>query len=230
MLGYISGLFKKKANVVSGPAEKPVLPEQGHGPELPGADSVGLVKLGVIVGHSEANPGAALKGSPGMYEYHFNKMVAMKMVEYAKTKQGLSVELILRDGGTIAQAYDKARELLCDAVIELHFNAFNESLVGTETLCSPDKSDVDFAHTIHKGVCNVFSRNGSSRGVTTISKSARGGVNVHSFPGGVNCLVEPFFGDNMFEAKNALRLIDAYAKGLIDSTMLWARQVDLVRI
>ncbi len=164
-----------------------------------------------------------------MYEYHFNKMVAQKVMEVAKLKQGISVEVILRDGGSINDAYTKARELLCDAVIELHFNAYDEVTFGTETLCSPDKSDVDFAHVIHREVCKVFGRDGASRGVLCISKASRGGVNVHSFPGGVNCLVEPFFGDNLYEAKKALQLVDDYAKALVNSTLLWARQVDLVR-
>lgn len=197
--------------------------------ELDTAINMGAVKLGIIVGHSPSNPGSPLKGNPGANEYSYNKGIAQKMSEYSKKFPKLQVSVILRGEKTVAEAYAEARHLLCDAVIELHFNAFNGLILGSETLSTADLSDVDFAQVIHQRMCMVFDRPGASRGVKAVSKSVMGGENVHSFPGGVNCLVMPFFGDNDVDAKRGVQQADAYAKGLIDAVLLWAKRVDLIR-
>lgn len=200
----------------------------GDGPELLSPDSKGQVKLGLIVGHMASAKGAIMYN--GMTEYEFNTEVAKKCAAYAaKNYPNMVVSIIYRDGIGINGAYLEARKQLCDAVIELHFNAFDGQTTGTETLCTADVSDVAFAHTIHKKVCGALGRKTDSRGVKCISKSVQGGGNVHAFPGGVNCLVEPFFGDNLEDAKLGLRSQDVYVECLIDGVALWARQTDLIR-
>jgi len=190
----------------------------------------GVCKLGIIVGHTKEIPGASLKGTDSIKEYHYNREVAQKAAALAKAKYPmLDVVVIYRDGIGIIGAYTEARKLLCDAVIELHFNAFNGEVSGTETYSSTEQGDAEFAHYVHKAVCFVFGRNGASRGVKAISKSTHGGINLYSFPGGVNCLSLPFFGDNLEEAKTGLRLSEEYAKGLLDGVCMWARQIDLLK-
>lgn len=142
----------------------------------------------------------------------------------------LEMKTILRDDIGIAGAYKIARESLCDCVIELHFNAFDGKAMGTSTLCTPDLSDLAFAKTVHQAMCNLFKRMGrDDRGVKAISKATRGGSNVHGFPGGVNCLVEPVFGDNLAEAKLLLANKDKYAWCLVDAVALWAKQASLIK-
>ncbi len=234
------GFFKAKPAVSTGaataaivaPAAGPVFQEPIKGdPELPAENFQGQVKLGIIVGHEQDAPGAKMSMPYGIYEYFFNKEIAQKMVEYARTKYpNVLTELILRDGIGITGAYHKAQSLLCDVVIELHFNAANAVASGTETLCTSDTNDVEFAHVIHGGVCRLFKREGTKdRGVKALSASARGNINVHSFPGRPNCLVEPFFGDNKEEADFAMQNKDAYARCLVDGVYLWARKVDLIK-
>lgn len=221
--------FFTRAVLIPAPANQFEEPS-GNGPELPSAESKGRVKLAVIVGHEKKAQGAVMAQPFGKSEYDFNSGVAAYMHKYAKAQVPMvEIEIIYRDGLGISGAYARARQLLCDAAIELHFNAFNGKVVGTETLTTPDSSDMDFAHIVHRKCCEVFGRDGQSRGVKALSKSARGGGNVHSFPGGVNCLVEPFFGDTHSEASLAMNRRDEYAEALVQAVVLWGRQVDLLR-
>lgn len=234
MFGVLSKFFGKKTVVKEiqtiAPASMVDMAETEN-EELPDANFSGKVKLGVIVGHTEKSSGACMPKELGGYsEYEFNSGIAKIMKAYAEKKYpSLEVEIIKRDLIGIVGAYKKARELLCDCVIELHFNGFNGKVEGTVTLCTPDDSDVAFAKTIHQAMCKLFVRMGNAdRGVKAISKSTRGGVNVHQFPGGVNCLVEPVFGDNIKDAKLLLENKERYAWTLIDAVILWAKQNSMI--
>jgi N-acetylmuramoyl-L-alanine amidase len=202
------------------------------GQELPSEDFKGHVKLGILVGHERGKPGAVMpRDAGGLTEYNYNSGVANEMKAYVKRKYPqMEVVIIMRDGIGRSGAYKKAISSLCDCVIELHFNAFNTKAYGTETLCTPDVSDVAFAKTIQHAMVALFKRQGrGDRGILPISKAARGGGNVHSFPGGVNCLVEPAFGDNLAEANMLLTMRDKYAWCLVDAVYLWAKQAGLIK-
>ncbi len=227
MFKWLKNIFSPKVSEVSHGSYKLPEPLDG-GRELPEESFTGKLKLGVIVGHTKAHEGARMSEPFGLYEYSYNSLVAKAMKDCAP--HNVEVEIILRDGKGITKSYDEARAKLCDCVIELHFNAANGQARGTETLCTPDMSDSEFAHIIHKGVAKLFERIGKlDRGVKTISKSARGGINVHSFPGGVNCLVEPFFGDNAEDAKMGMDNRVRYARCLVDAVVLWGKKVDLLK-
>jgi hypothetical protein len=233
MLKWLLGLFKKKqVEQVSGPVIYiPHPPATGR--ELPDPEERGSFKLGVVVGHNSASQGAQLNHPTKLSEYAYNTDIAKLMKEMAPV--GMQVEIIYRKPGKgyteeIREAYQEAKDKLCDCVIELHFNGFDGSVRGTSTLCSPDVSDVNFAHVVQNAMVALFKREGKqNRGVKTISKSARGGGAVHSFQGGVNCLVEPFFGDNKEEALMAISMKSHYAKCLVDAVALWAKKVDLIK-
>ena len=164
----------------------------------------------------------------GRTEYDYNTEVARLMEAAARKLGSIQTVICLRDGVGISGAYRKAIEAGADAVIELHFNAFNGAASGTETLCTSDLTDVEFAHIIHGAICKVFSRGGSSRGVKAISRSGRGGQNLHAFPAGVNCLVEPGFGDHRDDAAMLIERREAYAEALIAAVNLWAIKKDLI--
>jgi N-acetylmuramoyl-L-alanine amidase len=229
MSSKIKSWFRKvfsHAVLIEAPANRFAEPQGER--ELMSSEDKGKVKLGIIVGHSAKAMGAKMIEPFGKYEYEYNKIIAGKIRDYASSANlGVEVELIYRDGRGIEGAYALARQLLCDCVIELHFNAGGGT--GTETLSTADASDVTFAQLIHKKVCEVFGREGSSRGVKSISKSADGGANLHQFPGGVNCLVEPFFGDVEAEASLGMNRADEYAEALVQAVWLWGKQVDLLR-
>ena len=186
-----------------------------------------LVHLGVIVGHTKNAQGAELTyGGKRMTEYEYNSQIAQKMVVNSSKYPRLKVTVFYRDDIGIAGAYANARKAGCDCVIELHFNAFNKEVKGTETLCTPDANDVAFANVVHKAMCELFQRVGASRGVRVIGRSVRGAPNVYAFPEGVNCLVEPFFGDS--EGQLGVSKSEDYANVLLEAVQLWARQLDLV--
>lgn len=219
MLGW---LFKKKQPVILLAENNAEIKDQ----PLPLA-SEQVVHLGVIVGHTKQAQGAVMEhGGKKISEYEYNQEIAKKMVLAASKYPRLMVSTIFRDKAGISGAYNEARKMGCDAVIELHFNAFDKKVKGTETLCTPDKNDIEFANVVHRSMCETFQRIGASRGVRVIGRSVRGAPNVYAFPEGVNCLVEPFFGDA--EADMAISKSDDYANCLLDAVQLWARHLDLV--
>lgn len=231
MAGLLKNLFGSKA-VINNIQTPVALPEPSSEVELPSEGFLGHVKLGVVIGHDMIKQGARMPKEVGGYtEYAFNQDVAKEMHAYIKRKYPMvEMKTILRDDIGIAGAYKIARESLCDCVIELHFNAFDGKALGTSTLCTPDMSDLAFAKTVHQAMCKLFNRMGrEDRGVKAISKATRGGANVHGFPGGVNCLVEPVFGDNLAEAKLLLANKDRYAWCLVDAVVLWAKQANLIK-
>lgn len=191
------------------------------GRETPEPDAILKSMLVLIVGHERKAPGAAF--ALGGYEYHYNLKVAEIAKVYAGVNYpGIRVEVVLRDGIGISGAYKKANALRPDACIELHFNAFNKRAFGTETLCTVDYKDRGFAHMVHRAMCSIFEREGLSRGVKVLPRSARGGGNIYSMPAYANCLVEPFFGDNPDEARLAQNKQTEYAHCLVDAFAAWA--------
>jgi N-acetylmuramoyl-L-alanine amidase len=225
----MSFLKRKPTPVLVTPVEsnEPLpLPKGDNQRELPSPGEVRKVKLGIIVGHTGSEPGA--KSIEGFTEYEYNSEIAELAAAYAGRFQVIQVIVIKRDGVGIAGAYAIAAKNGCDAVIELHFNDFNGVAFGSETLCSSDLTDMEFAHEVHAKVCEAFGRSGMSRGVKVLSRSSRGAENVHSFPHGVNCLVEPFFGDHPDEAVLATHNKRAYAEAIIQGVILWAKKNDFI--
>jgi len=186
------------------------------------------VHLGVIVGHTKKQGGAVLLNG-SMNEYQYNKKVLDAMV---KNKDiffpRLELTPIFRDDIGIAGAYDRARGLGCDCVVELHFNASNGRSSGSLTLCTSSSDDIEFAHEVHNHICTVFGRIGSSRGVAVIGRSVRGAANIYAFPEGANCLVEPFFGDSPEDGELGIKKIDEYATAILQAVNNWAKKRDLI--
>ena len=193
--------------------------------ETPLPDFEGSATLGIIVGHTRKARGAVFNNASFKNEYDYNSKVAEIAEKYANLnfKNVLKTHVIFRDSIGITGAYNKAKEFDCDMVIELHFNAFNSKVSGTETLCTPDVGDKAFAKEMQDMQCNVFKRNGNSRGVKVLSLGARGAKNIYSYPAGYNCLVEPFFGDNPNEARLAYDVQDEYAEQIIESAVKFAK-------
>lgn len=183
--------------------------------------------LVLIVGHEEKAQGAGMwpwkNGEPverdTYTEYNYNSDVAAFAREYCEKMHRIDLEIVYRNGVGISGAYKKAADLKPDACIELHFNAFNGKVQGTETLCTMENEDQVLAGIVQRRVCKVFGREGFSRGTKSLPRNSRGAVNVYSLPGFANCLVEPFFGDNELDAKMALKNKKEYAEALVESAV-----------
>jgi N-acetylmuramoyl-L-alanine amidase len=222
-------LFKTKKTELPAPVKKPEVEKDPR--ELPDIQDKGSVVLAVIVGHEAKSQGAVLCTN-GESEYKWNTKIANLMKGIASEQYPqIDVRIVFRDNVGIAGAYKMANEVhQADLAIELHFNGFNGQVRGTSTLCTTSPNDMEFAHIVQREMCRVFKRDGKGdRGVKAIARNARGGGNVHSFPGGANCLVEPFFGDNLDEVNMAQNSKAAYAECLLQATQLYAKKIDLIR-
>lgn len=189
-------------------------------PELPDDGEHTPMTIAVIVGHEARAPGATFVGPKYKHEYDYNTKLATRMKELGDMV-GIKTHIIFRDGVGIAGAYNRMKALKPDCCIELHFNAFNGVASGTETLCTTDLNDKAFAGVVQKNMCQAFKRNGLSRGVKVLSRSARGGGNIYAAGSIANCLVEPFFGDNKQEAELAELHFEDYARSLVAACQEW---------
>lgn len=180
------------------------------------------LKLGLIVGHTMLEPGARLVNSL-MHEYDYNKLLAWHITNSALSAPGFSPPITqFRDGIGILGAYRELIKQKPDCIIELHFNAFDTKSTGTTTLCTSDANDLKLSILIHTKICRVFSRLGDSRGVQAIPRNSRGGVNLYAAGSIPNCLIEPFFGDNPIEAKEAVLKQKELADAIIGGVRNWA--------
>lgn len=189
------------------------------GPEIPPVTppapipSTKSVRLGLVVGHTKSAPGAVMSAPYRVSEYVYNSEIAALCK--ARAPKNVQVEIFTRDVGGIVGAYQRVKASKCDCVIELHFNAANKTAYGTETLVSSEGVDKQFGQIVQDEIEKVFGRVSNGRGDRGLKVNpARGGQSVTSFPGGANCLVEPFFGDNPAEAKMAMNSKHAYADSL----------------
>lgn len=208
MFAWLKRIFKRP--VVTAPT--PVVP-----PPPPSVNPRTHILLGVVVGHDYKDQGANMCQPYNLSEYMYNLSVANLMQAYCLNKDTIKVEVILRNDIGISGAYQKAKVLACDAVIELHFNAANKNATGTETLCSPESKDVAFATVVQKYTCAAFGRSGASRGIKRMT-AGRGAQSCFGFTG-PNCLVEPAFGDVKTEAVLLLDQKANYARALILATI-----------
>ena len=230
--------FKKLWNKIKSstrPSPAPVWQDEPvvFKPELPTVvDRInGYMKIGLVVGHTRNEPGAAVAAPIKSYEYFVNTELAKMAQDYAKDKYPhVDLNIYYRDGIGIVGAYTKAHADGCDCVIELHFNAFNKKAYGTETLCTRLPDDKKYAKYINDAISKVFKRTGLGfRGVKIMSLADRGGKSVAALPGTANCLVEPFFSDNLSEVQLFLSVREEYVKSLVDASVAWGESEGLLK-
>ena len=177
---------------------------------------VSALRLGVIVGHEKIAPGATFAAPWGkVAEYEYNSEVADLMHKYAE-KLGVDLMIFTRDNVGISGGYRKAQAAKCDVAIELHCNAFNRQVQGSEVLCSSEQSDKALAAHIQAGLIRLFKREGNANRGVKIRNSGRGAENCTSYPGKANCLVEPAFCDNTQDAQMLMDMKIEYAQMLVD--------------
>lgn len=228
---FFTAVLKALGILKEVPGEVPQVELPPPSTSHPGPEALRQVKLGVIIGHEAKAGGAACAVPVGgcSNEYQINTVIAGLMKAHADKLNGVDVYIIKRDGIGIAGAYKKAFDLHCDAVVELHFNAFNRKATGTLTYTSPAKEDLEFSAVIHRSMVRVFGTDGRpDRGVVTLSRGDRGATNVFSFNGMPNCLVEPVFGDVKSEINMLWDKRAEYAAALVDATALWAKKKGLL--
>lgn len=186
----------------------------GEDPKQPPA-AQRKITIAVVVGHERVAPGAQFcEPYRGTYEYDYNTEIAHLMHDYAESR-GVDLEIFLRDGIGISGAYKRVRASKADCCIELHCNAYNGSVKGSEVLCALE--DEKFARGILNAICRVFDRSQYGNRGVKVTESGRGAESCVSFPGKMNCLVEPAFCDEPHDAKMLMEKKVEYARALVDA-------------
>lgn len=168
------------------------------------------MKLGIIVGHNSRQKGAEGISPVGEMEFDYNNDVAALMREISDDL-GIDARVFNRKySGSyrkeIEAVYSESDDWGSDATIELHFNAFNSTVAGTETLAGPSNQSLILAMDVHRIVAQLFRRNASTdRGIKEYRYVVRGQLSLvaGACPA---ILVEPFFGDNRADARLAADL------------------------
>lgn len=160
-------------------------------------------KLAVVVGHTKRSPGAPGVEPISMHEYFWNHQLAQQIQSTANSK-GVDCKIFFRDGIGISGAYRNVASWLPNACIELHFNAYNGRVKGTETLYGLYGESEKWADAVQNAMVTLYERAGAyDRGIKLRKTGERGGKNVNQLKEIPSCLIEPFFGDESSEAKLA---------------------------
>ena len=150
-------------------------------------------KLAVVVGHSEARPGAAGLPPISSREYGWNFGLATFMEAAARQQEGFGLRVFTRDRGGLRGAYGRARDWGAEAAIELHFNAAaSAEASGTETIYGDGERDGAFAEAIQAAMVAVLGLR--DRGCKR-PWAGRGAVNL-SLLTVPSVIIEPGFGSN----------------------------------
>ena len=173
-------------------------------------------KLAIVVGHTLAAPGASGVPPISQSEYPWNKDLAAKITA-AGTAAGITVSTFFRDTGGISGAYAAVRQSGARAVIELHFNAFNGSARGTETVYGPAcAASLGWAAAVQNAMVQLYQRTGNlNRGLKKAPPHPRGGNSVNALSSIPSCLIEPFFGDSTTDATLGQNNKQALANALV---------------
>jgi N-acetylmuramoyl-L-alanine amidase len=186
-------------------------------------------RLGIVVGHTKLSGGAMGKPPISTSEYVFNTGLA-GLIKQVGESRGHEVSIFFRDVGNIVGAYKLVKEWQPEVCIELHFNASNGTVRGSETwYLDLNKEDhvmeEEFAQLVQDHICVVFGRGKGpkegNRGIKEPAKEDRGYFNLSQISQIPSILIEPFFGDNLDEAKLAVDKKQALAEAIIQAFEDW---------
>lgn len=225
--GLKSWIHKTFTRAVPVQAPLLALPEpQGNARETMAANDPGLPKLAVIVGHTKEFQGAQMPDPFKLTEYAYNRDLADCIRNAAKGL--LDVEVILRDGQGLAGAYARAEQFKCDFAIELHFNAHDGKKRGVEAHAPMASLGYDLAHYICASIAQVLKFDTFK--VRSVSRASKSASNLYAFPTGANCVVLPFYGDNLEDARLGVAGMELIAAAIIRGVLNQAKQLDLIQI
>jgi N-acetylmuramoyl-L-alanine amidase len=179
------------------------------------------LKLGIIVGHTSAKPGA--RGIGLEHEYHYNTEVAKDLRDYAQQTYStgpniVEVELFYRNQGGVAAAYGRADAWGANYTAELHYNSVgNTGVSGTETLSSGSRGSLAFAHAVQEAHCLVMGRGGKSRGIKIRNRQNRDRGWFSLVAGNAPAiLTEPGFGSNPSDAQQLFQKRFILGRAIVD--------------
>ncbi len=163
-----------------------------------------MIKLAIVVGHNVASSGVTVVHPINQSEFDFNSEIAEIMFQQAGS-YNLEVKVFFRIEqnsytNEINQVYAEVNEWNADFSIELHFNAFDAKVIGTEVLSSGTSESLRYANLTQTKLLELYRPSGDGdRGVNILVSGDRGYQSVIAGKAPA-IIVEPFFGDTPSEA------------------------------
>jgi len=193
-------------------------------------------RIAFIIGHTESSgQGAGAVAPLNQSEFVYNSDIASRAQSYGQAR-GHNIEVFTRPSrgySGIVEAYEEVKDFEPDCAMELHFNAFNGRVRGSEILLASANDlsgtyEVQLSRLLQDGMMTVFGRRGrQDRGLKERPRTTRerGWFNVNQTKLFPSVLLEPFFGDNSAEATIAKAKRQEYSEMLIESTESWLEYV-----
>lgn len=163
-----------------------------------------IKRVGLVVGHNKDQQGAV--NYRGESEYSFYSRIAPKLQD-SLANAGVETVIVYRGTGSYSRQCRKvARELskqYCDMAVCMHFNSYNGSTQGIESLVYREQSNYAQSYNLGKTISRVLQAQykwslRGTKGVKTLNSGDRGAQMLASIAGQniIATLIEPCFGDN----------------------------------
>lgn len=180
--------------------------------------------LAIVVGHTRRNKGASSVAPLNESEYSWNSAIA-DQIKTACAQQSIGCTVFYRDGVGIKGAYAEVQRLKARMCVELHFNAFNEQVIGTETLHGTLPQSKRMAEIFHDKIISSLDRpSNEDRGLKLRPPGERGGNSLSQLAEIPSILVEPFFGDASHDAKLGHDFTDRYVSAFVSAYQAYQAQ------
>jgi len=140
-------------------------------------------RITFIIGHDKYNQGATSKYGDTEYAYWSEVL--------APFRRRKNIYVLTRNNGGKIGAHEKAAEILSDIVLEMHFNAFDKKVCGSQVLYGLN-NNFELATIVNQVAVDVFMN--KDRGIKKVVNGDRGFINLKGRKNTVLC--EPFFGDS----------------------------------
>lgn len=181
----------------------------------PDATVPGGKRVAVIVGHSQAAPGATSPG--GLTEFAFNSPLASDLAGQLKAK-GVDAQVFIRQGNGIADVVARVNAFHPSLSVELHANSTNGSGSGSMVLYwYESEASQRFAARMLPHITRALGLR--SLGLKPIHRGERGCPNLRGMEEPA-VLLEPFFIDSSDLERAKARqsaLVAAYAAGICET-------------
>ncbi len=184
-----------------------------------------MIKLALVIGHTEQRQGAFGVSPIGANEYSWNKDLAQMMAAHLEDMDDVEAKSFFRDDVGIVGAYDAAKDWGADAAIELHFNSAGPTATGSETLFVTAVSR-PLAEAVQDATVTTLGLR--DRGVKTPNEASggRGTRNLSQMGPKPSILTEPFFGSNAGDATAASERKSALARAQVEAAVNVLRSID----
>lgn len=144
------------------------------------------MKVAIVIGHDKTSPGA-FSNHLGLSEYIYNSEVASHLPYDVFKRPSGGYKTAMKQLGQDVKGYD--------LIVELHFNSFNNSANGCETVTYPGNVKAEgFGKEYCRLITNHFCN--KNRGAKIASVGGRGYWFLHYMPA-TAIILEPFFGDSV---------------------------------